>query len=118
MIRALMKDHPDGKDLHKTLRRLYKELHDEEELDHVCDAVDFVGINNRSLKTFDVNIERSIKMAAKLPPSKLKIAESGISDPSQVRAFKENGYSGFLIGESFMKDDNPGEAFRNFTAKI
>jgi indole-3-glycerol phosphate synthase len=94
------------------------ELHDEEELDHVCDAVDFVGINNRSLKTFDVNIERSIKMAAKLPPSKLKIAESGISDPSQVRTFKENGYSGFLIGESFMKDDNPGEAFRNFTTKI
>lgn len=94
------------------------ELHDEAELDHVCDAVDFVGINNRSLKTFDVNIERSLKMAEKLPPSKLKIAESGISEPSQINTFKQNGYSGFLIGESFMKYENPGEAFRNFTAKI
>jgi indole-3-glycerol phosphate synthase len=90
------------------------ELHDEEELNHVCNEIDFVGINNRSLKTFDVDIERSLRMAASLPKQKIKIAESGIDDPSQILRFKSNGYKGFLIGENFMKTENPGETFRDF----
>jgi indole-3-glycerol phosphate synthase len=90
------------------------ELHDEDELEHVCDTVDFVGINNRSLKTFDVNIERSLKMASQLPKGKLKVAESGIDDPAQVKLFKENGYSAFLIGENFMKTNDPGMALKDF----
>ena len=90
------------------------ELHDEDELDHVCNDVDLVGINNRSLKTFDVNIERSLRMAEKLPDDKLKVAESGIDQPEQVRLFRENGYKGFLIGETFMKFPDPGKAFREF----
>ena len=94
------------------------ELHDEDELAHVCDTVDLVGINNRSLKTFDVNIERSLKMAAQLPKGKLKVAESGIDDPAQVVLFKENGYDAFLIGENFMKTNDPGMALRSFRKDI
>ena len=94
------------------------ELHDEDELEHVCDTVDLVGINNRSLKTFDVNIERSLKMASQLPKGKLKVAESGIDDPAQVKLFKENGYSAFLIGENFMKTNDPGMALNEFRNQI
>jgi indole-3-glycerol phosphate synthase len=94
------------------------ELHDEDELEHVCETVDLVGINNRSLKTFDVNIERSLKMASQLPKGKLKVAESGIDDPAQVKLFKENGYSAFLIGENFMKTNDPGMALNDFRNHI
>ena len=94
------------------------ELHDEEELGYICDSVDFVGINNRSLKTFDVNIERSLKMAAKIPAGKLKIAESGIDDPTLIKLFRENGYRGFLIGENFMKQTDPVKAITEFMKQI
>ncbi len=94
------------------------ELHDEDELSHVCETVDLVGINNRSLKTFDVNIERSLKMAAQLPKGKLKVAESGIDDPAQVKLFRENGYNAFLIGENFMKTNEPGVALSSFIKEI
>jgi indole-3-glycerol phosphate synthase len=94
------------------------ELHDEEELEHICDSVDFVGINNRSLKTFDVNIERSLKMATKIPSGKLKIAESGIDDPTLIKLFRENGYRGFLIGENFMKQTDPVNAITEFMKQI
>ena len=90
------------------------ELHDEEELEHICDTVDMVGINNRSLKTFDVDIERSLKMAQQIPAGKLKIAESGIDDPALIKLFRSNGYSGFLIGENFMKSSNPISAIHEF----
>lgn len=90
------------------------ELHDEDELNHVCKEVDFVGINNRSLKTFDVDIERSLRMAASLPKEKIKIAESGIDNPAQIIRFQSNGYKGFLIGENFMKTKDPGKAFQDF----
>lgn len=94
------------------------ELHDADEIGHICDAVDLVGINNRSLKTFDVNIERSLMMAKQIPDSKLKVAESGIDDPAQVKLFSENGYNAFLIGENFMKTNDPGLALRSFIEKI
>ena len=94
------------------------ELHDEDELEHVCEAVDLVGINNRSLKTFDVNIARSLRMAGQLPKDKLKVAESGIDDPAQVKLFRENGYSAFLIGENFMKTNDPGIALHEFRNQI
>jgi indole-3-glycerol phosphate synthase len=94
------------------------ELHDEDELEHVCETIDLVGINNRSLKTFDVNIARSLRMAGQLPKNKLKVAESGIDDPAQVKLFRENGYSAFLIGENFMKTNDPGMALNEFRNQI
>ncbi len=94
------------------------ELHDEDELGHICESIDLVGINNRSLKTFDVNIERSLKMAEQIPLGKLKVAESGIDDPAQVKLFKEKGYHAFLIGENFMKTTDPGLALNQFIQNI
>ncbi len=90
------------------------ELHDETEMDHICDAVDMVGINNRNLKTFEVDINQSLKLAEKIPADKVKIAESGIESVETIRLFKEAGFKGFLMGEKFMKETDPGIAFKKF----
>jgi len=90
------------------------ELHAEEELGHVCDEVALVGINNRDLRTFAVDVERSLRMAARLPSDRVLVAESGIDSPGQVRLFRDNGFRGFLVGERFMRADDPAEAFRDF----
>jgi len=94
------------------------ELHDESELHHVYHAVDLVGINNRNLKTFEVDIEQSIRMAEKLGDSFVKVAESGISKIETLLLFKQNGFQGFLIGENFMKSENPGIACEEFIRAI
>jgi indole-3-glycerol phosphate synthase len=90
------------------------ELHDESELEHICDETELVGINNRNLKTFEVNIEQSLIMGQKVPAGKIKIAESGISSVDDIMMFKENGFKGFLIGELFMKEADPTIAFAEF----
>jgi len=94
------------------------ELHDEEELAHICDETVLVGINNRNLKTFAVDIERSLAMAKRIPAGKVKIAESGISSPENIRLFKAHGFRGFLIGENFMKEANPAGAFEQFVKAL
>jgi indole-3-glycerol phosphate synthase len=94
------------------------ELHAEEELDHVCDETTVIGINNRNLKTFDVDIDRSLRMAEKIPLSKLKIAESGISSVENILLFKRHGFHGFLIGENFMKAADPTIAFAEFVKQL
>ncbi len=90
------------------------ELHDEKELEHICGEVDLVGINNRDLKTFEVDIERSLQMAEKIPADKVKIAESGIHSVEDILLFRQNGFKGFLIGELFMREADPGLAFEEF----
>jgi len=90
------------------------ELHDERELEHICDETELIGINNRNLKTFEVNIEQSLIMGQKIPGDKIKIAESGISSVDDIMMFKENGVKGFLIGELFMKEADPTIAFAEF----
>lgn len=94
------------------------ELHAEEELEHVCDEVQLVGINNRDLKSFLVDMDRSLRMAARLPADRVRIAESGIDSVEQVRRFREHGFHGFLMGEQFMKSGDPGAAFRSFAEAI
>jgi indole-3-glycerol phosphate synthase len=94
------------------------ELHAEEELDHICEETEIIGINNRDLKTFKVDIERSLRMAEKIPSDKIKVAESGISSVENIMLFKQNGFKGFLIGENFMKEDNPGNAFEKFISGL
>ncbi len=94
------------------------ELHGEEELEHICDETEIIGINNRDLKTFKVDIERSLLMAEQLPADKIKVAESGISSVDDILLFRKNGYKGFLIGENFMKAENPGEAFKKFIQEL
>ncbi|MFM9910826.1 MAG: indole-3-glycerol phosphate synthase TrpC [Chitinophagaceae bacterium] len=94
------------------------ELHDETELEHICDETSIIGINNRNLKNFEVDIERSLRMAEKIPGDKIKVAESGINSVANIRLFKENGFKGFLIGENFMKKPDPGKAFENFIIEL
>jgi indole-3-glycerol phosphate synthase len=94
------------------------ELHDETELGHVCEEVDLVGINNRSLKSFEVNIEHSLQLKNLLPKGKLSIAESGIYDLATFQLLKREGFDGFLMGEYFMKQENPAKAFEEFSSQI
>lgn len=77
-----------------------------------------MGINNRDLKTFKVDIERSLRMAAQIPDDKIKVAESGISSVENILLFQQNGFRGFLIGENFMKEENPGKAFEDFVTNL
>ena len=94
------------------------ELHDATELGHICEEVDLVGINNRSLKSFEVNIEHSLQLKNQLTKYKLSIAESGIYDVETFRLLKKEGFDGFLMGEYFMKQVDPAAAFEAFTQLI
>jgi len=94
------------------------ELHDASELDHVCEEVDLVGINNRSLKSFEVNIDHSLQLKNLLPKGKLSIAESGIYDLATFQLLKKEGFDGFLMGEYFMKQENPAKGFEEFSQQI
>lgn len=94
------------------------ELHEEDELEHICDEVDFVGVNNRNLKTFEVDVENSIKIMKTLPQNKYCIAESGIDNAAVLIQLKQAGFKGFLMGEYFMKNQNPGTAFKDYIEQI
>jgi indole-3-glycerol phosphate synthase len=90
------------------------EIHSEEELTHICDEVDVIGINSRDLKTFTVDIDRSIRLSERLSKNKLRVAESGIRDVDVLLRLKAAGFNGFLIGEQFMKATDPAIAFASF----
>ncbi|MBL7757274.1 MAG: indole-3-glycerol phosphate synthase TrpC [Chitinophagaceae bacterium] len=94
------------------------EIHNEEELGHICDEVDLVGVNNRNLKTFEVDINTSLQLINKIPTDKVAVAESGISNVETIVTLKQAGFSGFLIGENFMKEPEPGVAFETFVEKL
>lgn len=94
------------------------EIHDDDELEHICDDVSMVGVNNRDLRTFTVDVNRSIDLATKIPADKLKISESGISDVNTILLLKKHGYKGFLIGETFMKEQDPAIAFARFVNEL
>ncbi len=95
------------------------EVHDEEELKRVSEVdADLVGVNNRSLKTFEVSIDVSKRLAPLIPSNKVKVSESGLSDPNVIAELKKVGYEGFLIGETFMKHGRPEEAAMEFIKHI
>lgn len=94
------------------------EIHDESELEKSDSSIQHIGINNRNLKTFEVNVEQSIRLAEKLPKSVLKIAESGINNPETVIKLKQHGFNGFLIGEHFMKESRPDKAAKKFIQQL
>ena len=94
------------------------EIHNEQELEHICDAVDLVGVNNRNLKNFIVNIEASIQLIKQIPNSKVAIAESGISNTDTIVTLRQAGFRGFLIGENFMKQPQPAIAFADFVTEL
>ncbi|MBN8853923.1 MAG: indole-3-glycerol phosphate synthase [Sphingobacteriales bacterium 50-39] len=94
------------------------EIHNEDELEHICEATEMVGVNNRDLKTFTVDIQRSIDLSKKIPEGKILVAESGISKIETILHMKDAGFTGFLIGENFMKEKDPGAAFGAFVAEL
>lgn len=94
------------------------EIHDEEELGHICDEIDLVGVNNRNLKTFGVDLEQSVKLARQLGSGKVRIAESGISNIENIGYLKKYGFDGFLVGEYFMKQDDPVACFEAFAREL
>ncbi|MBR3090141.1 MAG: indole-3-glycerol phosphate synthase TrpC [Prevotella sp.] len=94
------------------------EMHSAEELEYARIEPDLCGINNRNLGSFVTNVENSFRLAELLPPDAVKVSESGISNPKTVSALREAGFRGFLIGENFMKSENPGKALNDFIANL
>lgn len=90
------------------------EMHSREQLGKLVKDVDIVGINNRDLKTFTVDLKASIQLLGELKGEYLKISESGLSDPATVAMLRREGFEGFLVGESFMKTHAPGVACTSF----
>jgi len=73
-----------------------------------------VGVNNRNLKTFTLDLETSRQLSSLIPDQKVKVSESGISETGTIRELKRYGYQGFLMGENFMKTEFPGKTAENF----
>jgi len=95
------------------------EVHNEEELNKsIMISLNMLGVNNRNLKTFDVRLETSKYLSAKIPKDFVKVSESGISSVEAIKELQPYGYQGFLIGENFMKTDNPGENAKEFIQKL
>ncbi|MGC1515943.1 MAG: indole-3-glycerol phosphate synthase TrpC [Maribacter sp.] len=95
------------------------EVHDEAELQKsILPSLDLLGVNNRNLKTFEVNLEISKMLSSLIPEDFVKVSESGISSVAAIKDLKSYGYEGFLIGENFMKTENPGESAQQFIEKL
>lgn len=94
------------------------EVHNQQDLDKIELEDKIIGINNRNLKTFEVDLEHSIELASQIPDSCIKVSESGISDPRTIIGLREYGFNGFLIGENFMKTENPGFSCEEFIKKL
>lgn len=95
------------------------EVHNEEELNKsIFPSIDAIGVNNRNLKDFSVSLDHSYDLVNKIPSQYIKVSESGISDPETIKALKKAGFNAFLIGENFMKTQNPTEAIKKFVGSI
>lgn len=91
------------------------EVHNEEELEKsIMPSLDMIGVNNRNLKTFDVSLETSKELSAKIPSDFVKVSESGLSSIEAILDLKQFGFDAFLIGENFMKTTNPGDSLKEF----
>ncbi len=95
------------------------EVHNEEELHKsIMPSLDMLGVNNRNLKTFEVSLETSKSLSELIPDDFVKVSESGISSIEAIKDLKQHGYQGFLIGENFMKTENPGKSAAEFIKRI
>ena len=103
---------------HELKLEVLLEMHSEKELEYMeCDA-DMAGINNRNLGTFHTDVANSFRLAGLLDTECVKVSESGISNPDTVRLLREAGFRGFLMGECFMKEQDPGLALKRFIEAI
>lgn len=97
------------------------EIHSEAELSHLNDYVDMLGVNNRNLGTFHTDINNSFALAEKMREQGrdiVLVSESGIDSSSTIKELQEVGFSGFLIGETFMKCDSPAESLKQLIAEL
>ena len=95
------------------------EVHNEEELHKsIMPSLDMLGVNNRNLKTFEVSLETSKTLSTLIPDDFVKVSESGISSVEAIKELQPYGYRGFLIGENFMKTDNPGASAKYFIEEL
>lgn len=94
------------------------EVHNEKELQHDCEEVDMIGVNNRNLQTFEVDINTSLALIEKIPKGKPAVAESGLVNPETIVTLRQAGFKGFLIGEAFMKEPDPAIAFAGFVKQL
>ena len=94
------------------------EMHDERELEYAELEPDICGINNRNLGSFVTNVDNSFRLAEKLPEKAVKVSESGISNPQTISELRAAGFNGFLIGELFMREADPGLALATFIKEI
>ena len=94
------------------------EMHAESELEYAELEPDLCGINNRNLGSFVTDVENSFRLAELLPKDAVKVSESGISNPDTVRALRQAGFRGFLVGENFMKTADPGLALNDFITQL
>ena len=94
------------------------EMHSEPELEYAALEPDMCGINNRNLGSFVTDVDNSFRLAELLPKDAVKVSESGISNPDTVKALRQAGFRGFLIGENFMKTADPGQALNEFISKL
>lgn len=90
------------------------EVHNTEEMEKYDPIIEVVGVNNRNLKTFEVDINTSVEVAKHIPNNCVKVAESGIYEVKTITYLQEQGFQGFLIGENFMRTQNPGQACIEF----
>lgn len=116
LIAAVLDDHQ--------LRELYAaaqeqnldvllEVHDRAELDRALDLpVGLIGINNRNLHTFETRLDNTLNLLSAIPDERVVITESGIHSQDDVALMREHGVHSFLVGEAFMRADNPGEKLR------
>lgn len=107
-----------GRKAHELGLEVLLEVHNRAELDHANEFVDMLGVNNRNLKTFEQSIQVSFDLANLIPNNFAKVSESGISKVETVRELREAGYCGFLMGENFMKEENPAKALSTFIQKL
>lgn len=103
---------------HELKMEVLLEIHTEDELKHFHSKVDLVGINNRNLKDFKVDLQHSVQLKNQLPKEALSVAESGIYNLEDFKFLKEKGFDGFLMGEYFMKNTDPAKAFEEFASQI
>jgi indole-3-glycerol phosphate synthase len=95
------------------------EIHEADELERVLiPEIGCIGVNNRDLRDLSISVDRSFAMASNIPPEFVKVAESGLRDPSVVKALRGAGFQGFLIGEAFMRTPDPARACRNFIRSL
>ena len=89
------------------------EVHDDRELDAALESgAEILGVNNRDLRTFEVELQTSLRLAARMPSNVVRVSESGIHSAADVRRLMDAGYHAFLVGEHLMKSADPSAALR------